>query len=84
MFVFILIMPVAAQSAMPEGTKNMPDPTATPDMHASLAPIESSSERIVPHEERWGRQPPNRSARRIGKVEKEHRDLLETAAESGS
>jgi hypothetical protein len=37
MFVFILNMPVAAQTAMPEGTKNMPDPTDAPDKHASLA-----------------------------------------------
>jgi hypothetical protein len=37
MFVFILNMPVAAQTAMPEGAKNMPDSTTAPAKHASLA-----------------------------------------------
>ncbi|MBB3163823.1 hypothetical protein E0I74_32515 [Rhizobium laguerreae] len=50
MFVFILKMPVAAQTAMPEGVKNMPDSTTMPTKHASLATDPGqSSEGFRPH-----------------------------------
>jgi hypothetical protein len=53
MFVFILNMPVAEQTAMPEGAKNMPDSTTVSAKQTSLATDPGqSSDGLGPHEKR--------------------------------